>query len=236
MDIKAIEQTDAPWVSETTGARFYRADLHIHSAGSSHDVKDAQATPKAIVQAALDERLDIIAVTDHNDIRNVREAISHGQQLGVLVIPGVELSTPEGHVYNLGRNRNGSMENLDDSINGANIFPLESYRQGETNELSKRVQNDPLALLTFLDRLADTYPITASSPALLGSLSQVRQHARIANNKARIFFGIAEFPLSNKGPVIRAYNEFMAQRCQFICVMCDNALTALDQILCPIGS
>lgn len=91
--------------------------------------------------------------------------------------------------------------------------------------------------LTIIESIiADTYPITASSPSLLGSLSQVRQHARIANNKARIFFGIAEFPLSNKGPVIRAYNEFMAQRCQFICVMCDNALTALDQILCPIGS
>ena len=27
-------------VSKSNGARFYRADLHIHSVGGSHDVKD----------------------------------------------------------------------------------------------------------------------------------------------------------------------------------------------------
>ena len=55
--------------------------------------------------------------------------------------------------YSLGRSKLGTIENLDDPIDGTCEFPIESYRQGATNEISRRVQEDPLALLTFLDRL-----------------------------------------------------------------------------------
>jgi hypothetical protein len=58
-----------------------------------------------------------------------------------------------GHLHNLARSKYGGIENLDDPVSGAAIFPIECYRQGATNEISKRVQDDPLALLTFLDRL-----------------------------------------------------------------------------------
>lgn len=58
-----------------------------------------------------------------------------------------------GHLHNLARSKHGEIENLDDPVSGAAFFPIESYRQGATNEISKRVQDDPLALLTFLDRL-----------------------------------------------------------------------------------
>src|SRR6478736_2022133 len=79
------------------GARFYRADLHIHSYGGSHDVRDSAMTPGAIVQAAITEGLGVIAVTDHNEIRNVAAAqAAAGQRL--FVVPGVELSTSEGHL------------------------------------------------------------------------------------------------------------------------------------------
>ena len=47
------------------GARFYRADLHVHSFGGSHDVKDASMTAEQIVQRALDERLNVVAIADH---------------------------------------------------------------------------------------------------------------------------------------------------------------------------
>ncbi|MCU1268964.1 MAG: PHP-like [Acidobacteriaceae bacterium] len=80
------------------GARFWRADLHIHSYGGSHDVKDNLMTPASIVSTAVAERLSAIAITDHNEINNIEEGLreAHGKQL--LFIPGVELSTPEGHL------------------------------------------------------------------------------------------------------------------------------------------
>lgn len=80
------------------GAKFFRADLHIHSFGASYDVKDTNATPAAIVETAQREGLAIISLTDHNEIANVPAAVEAGRAAGILVIPGVELSTPEGHL------------------------------------------------------------------------------------------------------------------------------------------
>ena len=81
--------------SESNGAQFKRADLHIHSFGESgsYDVSDVTMTPEAIVDTAIVERLDVIAITDHNQIADIRPALKHtiGKQL--LVVPGVELST-----------------------------------------------------------------------------------------------------------------------------------------------
>lgn len=82
----------------SSGAKFFRGDLHIHSFGASHDVRDATATPAAIVETARAEGLSIIALTDHNEIMNVAAAIEAGRHAGIYVAPGVELSTPEGHL------------------------------------------------------------------------------------------------------------------------------------------
>ncbi len=85
-------------LAQPAGARFFRADLHIHSFGASHDVKDATMTADGIVRTAAHEHLSIIAITDHNEINNIERAIQASQGASVLVIPGVELSTPQGHL------------------------------------------------------------------------------------------------------------------------------------------
>lgn len=84
--------------SQLTGARFFRADLHIHSFGASHDVKDKAMTAAAIIQTAAKEDLRLIAITDHNEIGNVEAAINAAKGTSVTVIPAVELSTPQGHL------------------------------------------------------------------------------------------------------------------------------------------
>ena len=80
------------------GAKFYRVDMHIHSFGGSHDVGDATMTPEAIVQTAVAEGLGVIAITDHNEISNVPAALEAAQGTELFVVPGVELSTPQGHL------------------------------------------------------------------------------------------------------------------------------------------
>lgn len=85
-------------LSKAVGASFHRADLHIHSFNASHDVKDSSMTPAAIVATAKQEGLRLIAVTDHNEIINVEAAIEAGEREGVYVVPGVELSTSQGHI------------------------------------------------------------------------------------------------------------------------------------------
>jgi DNA repair ATPase RecN len=85
-------------LSLPNGARFYRADLHIHSFGSSHDVKDVTMIPDGIVTTAVAEGLDVVAVADHNEIINVEATITAANGHDLLVIPAVELSTADGHL------------------------------------------------------------------------------------------------------------------------------------------
>jgi DNA repair ATPase RecN len=80
------------------GAKFYRADLHIHSFEGSHDVTDKSATPEQIVATSLAEGLSIIAVTDHNEIINVPRAVKAAEGKNILVVPGVELSMSDCHL------------------------------------------------------------------------------------------------------------------------------------------
>lgn len=82
------------------GAKFIRADLHIHSYGDSgsFDVKDSRMTPQNIVDTALASNLKIISITDHNEILNSKAAIDYAADKEILVIPGIEVSTTQGHL------------------------------------------------------------------------------------------------------------------------------------------
>jgi predicted metal-dependent phosphoesterase TrpH len=82
------------------GSRFHRADIHIHSYGpdGSYDVTDGQMTPENIVDTAIGENLSIVSITDHNAIGNVHRGIQYSSGKALLVLPGVELSTPQGHL------------------------------------------------------------------------------------------------------------------------------------------
>ena len=62
-------------------------DLHTHSLHS-----DGAQTPTDVVKTAADAGLSAIALSDHDCIEGVQEAMDAGSRLGVEVIPAVELS------------------------------------------------------------------------------------------------------------------------------------------------
>ncbi len=97
-----MRNLEAEFAVQSKGAEFRRADLHIHSFGElgigSYDVTDVQMTPENIVDMAIREGLSVISITDHNAIGNIQRAITHARGQNLLVIPGVELSTPQGHL------------------------------------------------------------------------------------------------------------------------------------------
>lgn len=85
----------------SSGAKFVRADLHIHSFGTddgSFDVTDVTMTPQSIVDTAVAKGLSIISITDHNEIGNSKTAIDYSLGKPILVIPGIEISTTQGHL------------------------------------------------------------------------------------------------------------------------------------------
>lgn len=68
-------------------------DFHLHSALSP--CGDADMTPNNIVGMAQIKGLDAIAISDHNTVGNVRAAMEAGKELGMTVIPGMEVETEE---------------------------------------------------------------------------------------------------------------------------------------------
>jgi hypothetical protein len=75
-----------------------RADLHVHSFWS-----DGAQSPEAIVRAARG-RVDVVAITDHDEIRGAlhgRAFAREHPELGLDVVVGEEISTLNGHLLGL---------------------------------------------------------------------------------------------------------------------------------------
>ena len=75
-----------------------RADLQLHS-----DVGDGLAPPEALLDAAERAGMDVIALTDHDDIRAsfVLRDIAARRASPVEVITGIEVTTRSGHLLAL---------------------------------------------------------------------------------------------------------------------------------------
>lgn len=84
----------------SNGAHFLKADLHIHSYkdNGSYDVDDPLMNPQNIVETAITKGLSVISITDHNEVTNSCVAVKYADGKDILVIPGVELSTTQGHL------------------------------------------------------------------------------------------------------------------------------------------
>ncbi len=65
-----------------------KIDLHIHTTAS-----DGSFTPSELLEEAKRRRLSTIAITDHDTVAGIEEAIEKGKELGIEVIPGIELTT-----------------------------------------------------------------------------------------------------------------------------------------------
>ena len=62
-------------------------DLHTHSRFS-----DGSMTPTELVTHAKESGIAAIALSDHDEVGGVREAMEVGERLGVEVVPAIELS------------------------------------------------------------------------------------------------------------------------------------------------
>jgi len=73
--------------------RPYRADLHIHTCLSP--CGELTIYPSRIVERALEEKLDMVAVTDHNSAENAAAVLQAAERSGLVAFPGMEITTEE---------------------------------------------------------------------------------------------------------------------------------------------
>jgi predicted metal-dependent phosphoesterase TrpH len=68
-----------------------RYDLHAHSTAS-----DGLLAPDALVQRAAERGVDVLALTDHDDMAGLALAEERAREAGIRLVPGAELSVSWG--------------------------------------------------------------------------------------------------------------------------------------------
>ena len=69
---------------------IYKADLHTHSTAS-----DGQYSPAELAELVKRRGTEVWALTDHDNLDGLDEAITVGKTLGLRVVRGVELSADD---------------------------------------------------------------------------------------------------------------------------------------------
>jgi 3',5'-nucleoside bisphosphate phosphatase len=80
-------------------ASLIRADLHMHTTAS-----DGRLTPEQLVAKAVEQGLNVMAVTDHDTVEGISRALKAASGFNIKLIPGVEINTdvPGMEVHMLG--------------------------------------------------------------------------------------------------------------------------------------
>ncbi|WP_128102719.1 PHP domain-containing protein [Paenibacillus sp. DCT19] len=115
-----------------------RCDLHTHSQAS-----DGMQSPTANVELAKHKGLAAMALTDHDTVAGVAEALRAGEELGIEVVAGVEISTRAGgkdiHVL-------GYYVNIEDQTFLERLRNLREAREERNQRIIAKLQELGLAI------------------------------------------------------------------------------------------
>ncbi|SFD37417.1 PHP domain-containing protein [Clostridium uliginosum] len=126
-----------------------KVDLHIHTSCS-----DGLLSPTEIVERASINKVSYLAITDHDTLSGLDEAIKAGNKLGIKVIPGIELSTQHNNesVHLLGFFRNDNFKNLD-LIN--TLKKIKDQRLTRAKTIIKKLKDEFNIIINFDDVIAN---------------------------------------------------------------------------------
>jgi predicted metal-dependent phosphoesterase TrpH len=65
-----------------------KIDLHSHT-----NYSDGFNSPKELIDKAKDRGIEVLSITDHDNLAAIAEASDYGREVGVEIIPGVEISS-----------------------------------------------------------------------------------------------------------------------------------------------
>ncbi len=107
-----------------------RADLHIHSCLSP--CGSLEMSPRRIFEEAQARGLDILALTDHNSALNCPTLLSLAKNTGLLVIPGLEItSREEVHILALFEHLEEALDMSKWVYDGLADFPYDPEKYGD---------------------------------------------------------------------------------------------------------
>ena len=155
-----------------------RADLHIHTTYSD----DSTVTPKALVKKLVAHNLiKVVAVTDHDTVKGLSET----QKLAaaypdILILPSVEISTPEGDLLILGAEETPPQPWTTDNVvdfardNDCVSVIAHPYREYGMGDLARNYKVDAIEILNGetsqnANKLAQDLAKSMGLPGVAGS-------------------------------------------------------------------
>ena len=80
----------------TKGPRLLKVDLHLHTADDPLD--RVRHTAKELIAKAAGEGFDVLSITNHQRMTFNQDLFSYARELGILLIPGIEMTIQRRHV------------------------------------------------------------------------------------------------------------------------------------------
>jgi predicted metal-dependent phosphoesterase TrpH len=204
-------------------------DLHCHSWFSG----DGVSSPEALVAAAKAKGLNGFAITDHNTCDAYHYMVEHGMARedglpvdGFLVVPGVEVSTAEGHLLCIGavlpqmKGRSaGDVAAAIQSAGGVAIpaHPYDVFRAGIREEVMDSLRIDAIEVFNAAismrkyNEMARGYAEKRSLPMVAGSDA----HHESAIGTSRMFFETPDFSVPGIIEAIKAGGRRHEQHLSF---------------------
>src|SRR5215216_5525593 len=207
----------------------FRADLHVHTVLSP--CAEVEMIPPLIVQKALERRIDLIAITDHNTSANVDAVQKAAQGTDLAVLPGMEVqSREEVHLLTLFETLDALQAwqaEVDRSLPDLPNQPEFFGEQFVVDETGKFLRSEPRLLLTStslsideifkhvkaLGGLVIPAHVDRISYGLFPTLGLISEHwgvlvleisRQITPQKAALTFpAIRQYPLMQNGDVHR---------------------------------
>lgn len=171
----AASYTEYPVVpSPTEGPGWLRGAFHVHTTRS-----DGRGTVEEVAAAAKAAGLRFVVLTDHNDFAP-REPTFLG---GVLLVPGVEISTAHGHLVAFGMQRplegvrpwmdGGEAEAAVEKAGGVSVLahPVQARNPWRHEEAARRADGFELYSADTFFRDALRHPFSRLLPAVGASFS-----------------------------------------------------------------
>jgi len=114
-----------------------RYDLHTHTLYS-----DGTLTPGELVRRAMDRRVDVLALTDHDVTDGVAQAQQAAAQAGVTLVPGVEVSATwaDRTVHIVGLHIDPA-----NAVLQAGLAGLRAHRAERAREIGRRLEKKGIA-------------------------------------------------------------------------------------------
>ena len=83
-------------LKKTSPLNPLKVDLHLHTADDPHD--RVRHTAKELIAQAAAQRFDVLAITNHHRLTASQDLSLFAKEMGILLIPGIEVSIRRRHV------------------------------------------------------------------------------------------------------------------------------------------